>query len=115
MSSLLGFIQLLLVLVPIGKKQHKSVITEQQQITTHTAVIVEVGDGSTSNRILLPLPVAPSSSLATSQDDKGIPATPFTLLDFLFTDQSASGQLLSNKPFRKCALYILYCQLKSDC
>jgi hypothetical protein len=33
----------------------------------------------------------------------------------LFIDLSASGQSFSNKPFRSCALYILYCQLKSDC
>lgn len=115
MSSLLGFIQLLLVLVPVGKKQHKAVISEQQIIIPHTAVIIEVGEVATSNNSILPSPVGAAASPATSHDDKGVPASPFSLLAISCIDHSASGQSFSNKPFRNCALYILYCQLKSDC
>lgn len=115
MSSLLGFIQLLLVLVPVGKKQHKAVISEQQKIITLAAVLVEEGGGSTPNQLILPQPSCPAASPATSHDDKGIPAAPISLLAILFTDHSVSGQSFSNKPYRSCALYILYCQLKADC
>ena len=115
MSSLLGFIQLLLVLVPVGKKQHKAVITKQHKITTHSAVIIEAEEGSTSTNTILPQPFRQAASPGTSHDDKGIPAAPFSILTILFIDFFASGQSFSNKPFRSCALYILYCQLKSDC
>lgn len=115
MSSLLGFIQLLLVLVPIGKKQHKAVITEQHEITNHSAVIIEAEEGSTSTNAILPQPFIQAASPGSSHDDKGLPAAPFSVLTILFIDLSASGQSFSNKPFRSCALYIMYCQLKSDC
>lgn len=115
MSSLLGFIQLLLVLVPVGKKQQRAVITEQHKITTHSPIIVEVSEGSSSNHAILPQPFGPAASPGTSQDDKGIPATPHSLSTIFFSDQIVWGRSLSNKPFRSCALYILYCQLKSDC
>lgn len=115
MSSLLGFIQLLLVLVPVGKKQQRAVITEQHKINTHSAVIIEAEEGSSSTNAILPQPFIQAASPGTSHDDKGIAAAPFSVLTILFIDLFASGQSFSNKPFRSCALYILYCQLKSDC
>lgn len=115
MSSLLGFIQLLLVLVPVGKKQQRAVIVEQKKFSIHTPAIVEAAEASTSNHTLIPLPNCPEGSPATTQDDKGIPATPHSLSTIFFSDQTSWGRSLSSKPFRSCALYILYCQLKSDC
>lgn len=113
MASLPGFIQLLLVLVPVGNKKQSALLKEAPKPGI-AAVAIEAGN-SMAPPVWLPVAVLPKNSAAVTQDDKGLPAVPFTLLGTLLDNYTASGQTLSNKPLRSCPLYILYCQLKSDC
>jgi len=115
MSSLLGYIQLLLVFVPFGKQTHQTVFTEDKKVSTH--------DPEINKSIAIPSPlhaIPPFSnglqaSTTTTHNNKGIPPSLLARKKILFFNYTVGERLISNKPFHPCDLYILYCRLKSDC
>lgn len=113
MSSLLGFIQFLLVLVPTGNKKQKLICKEESRAATVT-LSIDVKIPAT-HQIILPAAVLQAAPAAVTQDDKGLPACLFSFLDKRFLKAENSHQELSCKPYRFSKLYILFCRLKSDC
>jgi hypothetical protein len=113
MSSLLGFIQLLLVLVPTGNKKQKPICREESRAAIVT-LSIDVKTPAT-HQVFLPAAILQAAPAAVTQDDKGLPACLFSFLEKRFLKAGNSQQELSCKPCRFSKLYILFCRLKSDC
>ena len=115
MTTLLGFIQLLLVLVPLEKPPHLAATKEQKKISAPAAETNQSPGHPLTHHAILPFRIGLLASLTTPNNNKAVAAIPSDLHNILFIACTAGIRAISNKPFRPRDLYILYCRLKSDC
>jgi hypothetical protein len=115
MTTLLGFIQLLLVFLPFGKQPHKTVFTEDKKVSTHAHEINKPIAIPSPLHSIPPFSNGLQASTTTTHNNKGIPSSPLARKKILFFNYTVGERLISNKPFHPCDLNILYCRLKSDC
>jgi hypothetical protein len=113
MSSFLGFIQLLLVLVPTGTKKPVPALTKKEQPAVIQTVRIQEAHKTDLN--WLPLPKLPAKSVAATNDDKFLPVFPPTTQTKAYVTSVGNKQFLTSKPFRTVKLFILFCRLKTDC
>ncbi|MFN9804690.1 MAG: hypothetical protein ACK54Y_12790 [Bacteroidota bacterium] len=113
MSSFLGFIQLLLVLVPTSTKKHAPALTNKEQPVISRTVLIN--DTQETDRNWLPTPPLPAKSVAATNDDKFLPVFPQTTHTNEYVNTGEGKQFLTSKPFCTVKLFILFCRLKTDC
>ena len=110
MSSILGYINLLLVLIQSAPANQEPVLEKQAAISS----LVEWVFPSTEPANLLPQEAPPQRAEAVTHNSKALLAAGEVALIRYPSNLSAAGVALCNKAQHSVKLFILYCQLKSD-
>jgi hypothetical protein len=110
MSSILGYINLLLVLIQPAPASREPVLERQATISS----LVEWIFPSAEPAYLLPQAAPPQRKEAVTHNNKALLASGEVALIRYPSNLSASWVALCNKAQHSVKLFILYCQLKSD-
>ena len=110
MSSILGYINLLLVLIQPAPANREPVLEKQVAISP----LVEWVLTSVDPKSLQPQEAPPQRKEAVTHNNKALLASGEVALIRYPTNLSASWVALCNKARQSVKLFILYCQLKSD-
>ena len=110
MSSLLGYINLLLVLIQSAPANQEPVLEKQAAISSLVEWVFTSGDPVN----LLPQAAPPKRKEAVTHNNKALLASGEVALIRYPSNLSASWVALCNKAQHSVKLFILYCQLKSD-
>jgi hypothetical protein len=111
MAALIGYINLLLVLIqPVPSNREP--VFEQPVILS--SQIVWIIDNSIESAKLLPLATQPELPEAVTNNNKALPISGNFRLSPPSTDVIISGNSFCNKAKHAIKLFILFCQLKSD-
>jgi hypothetical protein len=110
MTSILGYINLLLVLIQPAPASQEPVLERQATISS----LVEWVFPSAEPAYLLPQAAPPQRKEAVTHNNKALPAAGEMGLIRYPSNLSASWVALCNKAQHSVKLFILYCQLKSD-
>jgi hypothetical protein len=110
MTSILGYINLLLVLIQPAPASQEPVLERQATISS----LVEWIFPSAEPAYLLQQAAPPQSKEAVTHNNKALLASGEVALIRYPSTLSASWVALCNKAQHSVKLFILYCQLKSD-
>jgi len=110
MSSILGYINLLLVLIQPAPASQEPVLEKQAAISS----LVEWVFTAPEPASLMQLAAAPQGSEAVTNNNKALPVSGEVEFTRYPSNLSAAGVGLRNKALHAVKLFILYCQLKSD-
>lgn len=110
MSSIIGYINLLLVLIQPAPAIQEPVLEKQAAISS----LVEWVVTATEPANLIPLAAAPQGLEAVTNNNKALPVSGDLELTRYPSNLSAARVALRNKVRHSVKLFILYCQLKSD-
>lgn len=110
MSSILGYINLLLVLIQSAPANQEPVLEKQATISSLVEWVFTSGDPVN----LLPQAAPPTRKEAVTHNNKAIPVSRGVALILYPSNLSATGVALCNKAQHSVKLFILYCKLKSD-
>jgi hypothetical protein len=110
MSSILGYINLLLVLIQPAPANREPVLEKQ----VATSPLVEWVFTSVDPVTLLPQAAPPQRKEAVTHNNKALLASGEVALIRYPSNLSATWVALCNKAQHSVKLFILYCQLKSD-
>ena len=110
MSSILGYINLLLVLIQPSPASQEPVLEKQAVISS----LVEWIYPSAETANLLPQAAPPQRAEAVTHNSKALLAAGEVALIRYPSNLLAAGVALCNKAQHSVKLFILYCQLKSD-
>jgi hypothetical protein len=110
MTSILGYINLLLVLIQPAPASQEPVLEKQSTISS----LVEWVFPSAEPAYLLPQAAPPQNKEAVTHNNKALLASGEVALIRYPSNLSASWVALCNKAQHSVKLFILYCQLKSD-
>lgn len=110
MSLLLGYINLLLVLIQPAAAYHEPLIQEEVMMP----VTIEWVDPALPNTFFTTVAVQPAQPEAVTYSNKALLSSgSISIKPFISSRFEVSNQL-HNKPRNSVKLFILYCQLKSD-
>ncbi|MEI6582687.1 MAG: hypothetical protein WCO43_03760 [Chitinophagia bacterium] len=110
MSSILGYINLLLVLIQPAPASQEPVLEKQAAISS----LVEWVFTAPEPASLMQLAAAPQGLEAVTNNNKALPVSGEVELIRYPSNLSGMGVALRNKARHSIKLFILYCQLKSD-
>lgn len=111
MASLIGYINLLLVLIQPAPVNREPVFDAPAILSSRVEWII---DASENTATFLPLPTPPKRPEAVTHNNKALPASGEVLLTRFSEDKHISSKDLCNKAKHAVKLFILFCQLKSD-
>jgi hypothetical protein len=110
MTSILGYINLLLVLIQPAPACQEPVLEKQATISS----LIEWVSPSAERANLLPQVAPPKRKEAVTNNNKALPVSGEVALIRYPSNISASWAALCNKVRHSVKLFILYCKLKSD-
>jgi hypothetical protein len=111
MAALIGYINLLLVLIQPAPSKREPVFEQRVILSSQIVCII---DDSIESAKLLPLVTQPELPEAVTHNNKALPISGNIRLSPPFMDVIISRNSLCNKAKHALKLFILFCQLKSD-
>ena len=110
MSFILGYINLLLVLIQPAPAYQKPVLQEEVMIP----VTIEWVQPVLPDTFFQPEAIQPTQLEAVTHSNKALLSSGSISIKHFTSSRFQEGNQLHNKPRNSVKLFILYCQLKSD-
>ncbi|MBU3744302.1 MAG: hypothetical protein FGM61_07105 [Sediminibacterium sp.] len=110
MSSILGYINLLLVLIQPSADHHEQLLQEEVMIP----VTIEWVQSALPDANFQPVAKQPAQPEAVTHSNKALLSSGSIGIPPVYSSQCKTTTQLHNKARNAVKLFILYCQLKSD-
>ena len=110
MSSILGYINLLLVLIQPPADHHEQLLQEEVMMPVTIAWVQPL----LPDALFQPIALQPTQPEAVTHSNKALLSSGSTYLPPYASSRCNVTKQLHNKPRNAVKLFILYCQLKSD-